>query len=147
MKKKTTKKNTTKKVVKSNVERVKTLKNKTFKFTPKSKKKKYLRKNEFRMDINTLHLNSKQQPHPAYISAKYGHKLKANSITHSRTINGAPNYVIDENPDKQNQTDKRVTRISPPFWQSEKQFGSKLENFKFSKKARRKISKINNKHK
>lgn len=110
--------------------------------------KKYLRKNEFRMDHNPKHFGKKEEPHPAFISARYGHKYKANSITHSRKTNdGFVTYEIDENPNKLS-IDKRRTRISPPFWQNENQFGNeKLKNFKFSKKSRYKIKKYNKKFK
>ena len=110
--------------------------------------KKYLRKNEFRIDFNQLHYGKDQKPHPAYITAKKGHKFKANSITHSRKTNdGFDTYKIYENPNKLS-NDKRTTRISPPFWQSEKQFGNeKLTNFRFSKKTRKIIKKINKKYK
>lgn len=105
--------------------------------------KKYLRKNEFRFDINETHKNKYQQPHPAYITAKYGHKYRANSITHSRTINGIPTVDIIENPNKLS-NDKRQTRIGPPYWQNEKQFSNeKLSNFRFSKKTRKLIKKYN----
>lgn len=110
--------------------------------------KKYLRKNEFRMDNNPLHFGSKKTPHPAYISAKYGHKYKANSITHSRTTNGVENLDVFENPDKASFDINRKTRVSPPFWQSEKQFGSsKLNNFCFSRSSRSRIRKFNKKFK
>ena len=109
--------------------------------------KKYLRKNEFRFDINPKHLNSKKRPHPAYIIARYGHQYKANEITHSRTVNGVSNIDILENPNKLSK-DKRQTRISPPFWQSEKQFSvEKLTNFRFSNRTRKQIKKINKKFK
>lgn len=110
--------------------------------------KKYLRKNEFRIDFNKLHYGKDQRPHPAYITAKYGHKYKANSITHARITNdGLNTYKIYENPNKLSK-DKRTTRISPPFWQSEKQFGNeKLTNFRFSNKTRKQINKYNKKFK
>ena len=99
------------------------------------------------MDINPLHFGSKKRPHPAYISAKCGHKYKANSITHSRTIKGVKNLNIFENPDKTSK-DYRKTRVSPPFWQSEKQFSkNKLSNFRFSKESRYKIKKYNKRFK
>ena len=99
------------------------------------------------MDINPEHFGKEKMPHPAYITARYGHKYKANSITHSRTINGIKNYNINENPNLKS-NDKRITRISPPYWQSEKHFSEdRLANFKFSRKARRKITKLNKKYK
>ena len=110
-------------------------------------KKKTLRKNEFRMDISPNHRNSNGESHPAYISAKKGHSYKANAITHSRTIKGVRNIDIDENPNKLSK-DKRRTRISPPYWQNENQFSkNKLLNFRFSKKTRKQIHKINKKYK
>ncbi len=110
--------------------------------------KKYLRKNEFRIDFNPLHFGKDVEPHPAYITAKHGHKFKANSITHSKkTTDGFDTFVIDENPNKLSK-DKRQTRISPPFWQNEKMFSeNKLPNFRFSKQIRNKIKKFNKKNK
>lgn len=110
--------------------------------------KKYLRKNEFRMDINPNHFGKEKEPHPAYISAKHKHMFKANSITHAQKINdGFDTHDIGENPDKLSK-DKRRTRISPPFWQKEEQFGKeKLNNFRFSKETRKKIKKYNKKFK
>lgn len=111
--------------------------------------KKWLRKNEFRLDLNPKHFGKKEKPHPAYITAKRGKKLRANSITHSRaTTDGSKTFAIEENPNKTNRKvkDQRKTRVSEPFWQSEKQFGKeKLTNFRFSKRSRRKIAKINKK--
>lgn len=110
--------------------------------------KKYLRKNEFRMDFNPNHQGKNKEFHPAYITAKYGHKYKANTITHSRkTTDNRNTLTIDENPNKLSK-DKRRTRISPPFWQHERQFGKeKLTNFRFSRKTRKRIKKINKKFK
>lgn len=107
--------------------------------------KKYLRKNEFRIDINPIHLGKSKKPHPAYISAKCGHKYKANSITHSRTINGIVNFDVFENPDKRSKDTKRKTRVSAPYWQNENQFGDKLNTFRFSRKTRNQIKKFNKK--
>ena len=109
--------------------------------------KKYLRKNEFRIDLNPLHKNPSGDNHPAYISAKHGHKYKANTITHSKTINGIETLPVGENPNKLSK-DKRPSMISPPFWQSENQFGKeKLPNFRFSNKSKKKIKKYNKKFK
>ena len=110
--------------------------------------KKYLRKNEFRMDNNPNHFGIKKKPHPAYITAKHKHMFKANTITHSREIaDGSKTYEIGENPNKLSK-DKRRTRISPPFWQKEEQFGKeKLNNFRFLKKTRKKIKKFNKRFK
>lgn len=112
------------------------------------KKKKFLTKNEFRIDYNPKHQGGKKEEHPAYISGKKGHKYWANSITHSRKIDDNKfTFDIEENPNKLSK-DKRETRVSPPFWQNEKQFGNeKLKNFRFSKQTRKKIKKINKKYK
>lgn len=109
--------------------------------------KKFLRKNEFRMDNNPKHFGSNKKPHPAYISAKRGHMYKANSITHSRTTtDGLDTHIIYENPDKLSK-DKRLTRISPPYWQKQEQFSkNKLSNFRFKRKTRYEIKKLNNKY-
>ena len=112
-----------------------------------AKKKKYLKKNEFRMDLNPAHKGKGMKPHPAYISARYKHKYLANTITHSQFTNGVKNYDIIENPNLVSD-DARKIRVSPPFWQSETQFGKdKLTNFKFSKLARRRIARYNRKFK
>ena len=108
--------------------------------------KKYLRKNEFRFDLNSKNFNKHGNPHPAYISARYGHKYKANAITHARKSNGYDNYDIFENPNKLSK-DKRQTRLSPPYWQNINLFSNKLENYHFSNKTRKHIRKINKKFK
>ena len=110
--------------------------------------KKYLRKNEFRMDFNPNHFGKENKPHPAYITAKHKHMFKANTITHSRkTTDNKNTLTIDENPNKLSK-DKRRTRISPPFWQKEEQFSkNKLQNFRFSRKTRKRINKFNKKFK
>ncbi len=110
--------------------------------------KKFLRKNEFRIDYNLEHTGTNKKPHPAYISARKGHKYKANSITHARHANGGLTTIdIDENPNKLSK-DTRQVRISPPYWQNVNLFGSnKLNNFRFSKKTRKQIKKINKKYK
>lgn len=109
--------------------------------------KKYLRKSEFRMDLNPLHKNSKGENHPAYISVKHGHKCKANTITHADDIDGKDTLKLVKNPNLLSK-DKRQSKLSPPFWQSEKQFGKeKLSNFRFSKQEKSKIRKYNKKFK
>lgn len=110
--------------------------------------KKYLRKNEFRIDYNREHYGKNEKPHPEYITARYGYKYKANFVTHSRkTSDGKLACDIDENPNKLS-TDKKHTRISAPYWQNEKQFNNeKLSNFRFSNKTRKYIIKINKKKK
>lgn len=110
--------------------------------------KKFLRKNEFRMDNNPKHFGKEGKPHPAYISGKRKHLFRANSITHSKiTTEGKENFTIEENPDKLSK-DKRKTRISQPFWQHQNLFGKeKLSNFRFSNKTRKQIKKINKKYK
>ena len=109
--------------------------------------KKYLRKSEFRMDLNPLHKNSKGENHPAYISARHGHRYKANTVTHAESIDNINTLNLDRNPNMKSK-DKRQSRLSPPFWQSEKQFGKeKLSNFRFSKQEKKKIRKYNKKFK
>ncbi len=100
------------------------------------------------MDNNPKHFGEEGKPHPAYITAKFKHKLRANVITHSRkSKSGELNYDIAENPNKKSK-DKRQTRLSLPFWQKEELFGKeKLFNFRFSKKTRNQIKKINKKYK
>ena len=111
------------------------------------KEKKILRKNEFRMDNNPLHFGEQKQPHPAYITARKGHRYMANSITHSKYVNDIETLDVGENPNKKSK-DNRKSRLSPPFWQSEKQFGKeKLTDFRFSKQSKNKIRKYNKKFK
>ena len=95
--------------------------------------KKYLRKNEIRVDLNPNQFNKHGKPHKAIISAKYRHKLKANTITHARYVNGVETYNLNDNEFK---------RISPPFWQNENQFGVKL-NKKVPSGTMRKVRKYN----
>lgn len=112
-----------------------------------AKKKKYLRKNEFRLDYNPAHRGSNGEPHPAYITARFGHMYKANTVTHARTVNGFETLPLYENPNKQSK-DKRPSRLSPPFWQNVTKFSKeKLPNFRFSNKSRKKIRKYNKKFK
>ena len=109
--------------------------------------KKYLRKNEFRFDLNPAHQGKEKEPHPAYITARKGHKYKANTITHAKNVDGFETLDVGENPDKLSK-DKRKSRISPPFWQGEKSFSEeKLVNFRFSNQSRKKINKYNKKFK
>ena len=99
--------------------------------------KKYLRKNEMRIDLNPKHFNKYGKPHNAIITAKYGHKLKANTQTHAEYVNGVK--TLDLEPNLHN---KKHNRISPPFWQNEKQFGER-QNKKVPRSTLRKIKKYN----
>ena len=109
--------------------------------------KKYLTKNEFRIDFNPFHRGSNGEPHPAYITARRGHKYRANTITHARIVDGVETLDVGENPNKLSK-DKRKTRLSPPFWQNEQQFGKeKLPYFRFSNQSRKVIKKYNKKFK
>ena len=101
--------------------------------------KKYLRKNEVRTDLNPEHYNKYGSPHDAIITARLGHKLKANTKTHSPFVNGVE--CLDLEPKLPNIVPHK--RISPPFWQNEKQFGE--YKGKASKKLRRKIVNYNKK--
>ncbi len=117
--------------------------------TPKSNNvgKKILTKNEFRIDLNPAHQGDKKEQHPAYITARKGHKYRANTITHARSVDGVETLDVGENPNKKSK-DKRKTRLSPPFWQNDKQFSAEtLPNFRFSKESKRKIKKYNKKFK
>lgn len=99
--------------------------------------KKYLRKNEIRVDLNPEHYNKYGSPHDAIITAKRGHKFKANTKTHSQFVNGIESLDLEPNLPK----DLPHKRISPPFWQNEKQFGSKKG--KAPKELRAKIKNYN----
>ena len=75
--------------------------------------KKYLRKSEFRMDLNPLHKNSDGENHPAYISARHGHKYKANTITHAEIIYNETTLKLSKNPNLLSK-DKRQSRLGRP---------------------------------
>lgn len=104
--------------------------------------KKYLRKNEIRTDLNPKHFNKYGKPHDAIITAKYGHKFKANTRTHSQFVNGVESLDLEPHLPK----NVKHRRISPPFWQNEKQFGEKQDK-KASKSTLYKIKKYNKKFK
>ena len=108
-------------------------------------KKKYLSKNEFRMDLNTKHQGKNKEPHPAYITAKYGNKFKANNITHSEYVNGVLTKDLGENVG--NKKDSRNSRVTAPYWQNRKKFGQKMKSYKISNRAKRRISRFNRKFK
>lgn len=100
------------------------------------------------MDNNPAHFGKEKRPHPAYVSAKKGNKLLANDLTHARWTNdGKKTHDIEENPDKRNRncSDKRKVRVTDSFWQNKNLFGNILNNFRLSRKTRRKIKKINKK--
>ena len=101
--------------------------------------KKYLRKNEIRVDLNPEHKNKYGSPHDAVITAKKGHKFKANTKTHSETVDNID--CLDLEPELPKNVKHK--RISPPFWQNEKQIGPKIG--KAPKKLRRKIVNFNKK--
>ena len=103
--------------------------------------KKYLRKNEIRRDLNPAHFNKYGRPHEAIITARYKHKLKANTKTHSKYVNGVETLDLEPN-----SSNKRHRRISPPFWQNENQFGAK-QKYKTPKSTIRKIRKYNKRFK
>ena len=101
--------------------------------------KKYLKKNEIRLDLNPEHLNRFGYPHDAVITARRGHQYKANTKTHSKYVNGVLSLDLEKNlPDN-----VRHKRMSPPFWQSVNQFGEKKG--KASRQLRRKIVNYNKK--
>lgn len=104
--------------------------------------KKYLRKNEIRTDLNPKHFNRYCSPHDAIITAKKGHKYKANTKTHSKYVDGV--LSLDLEPNLSDNVPHR--RISPPFWQNENQFGKEVKG-KVSKNLRYKIKKYNKKFK
>ena len=106
--------------------------------------KKLLRKREVRTDLNPNHFNKYGKPHNAIISAKQGHKYKANTITHSQFVNSVLTLDLDEN--NIHIPYKKHTRISPPFWQNENMFGEK-QNTKVSRRIMRKIKHYNKKFK
>lgn len=62
--------------------------------------KKFLRKNEFRVYNNPNNPNDLENGHPSYISGKYKHMFRRNTITHSKFANGLYNIPMDENPNK-----------------------------------------------
>lgn len=101
--------------------------------------KKYLRKNEIRVDLNPEHYNKYGSPHDAVITARKGHKYKANTKTHSVFVDDI--LCLDLEPDLP--PNVKHQRISPPFWQNENQFGEKKG--KAPKQLRRKIVNYNKK--
>lgn len=104
--------------------------------------KKYLRKNEIRVDLNPEHLNRFGYPHDAVITAKKGHKFKANTKTHARYVNGIESLDLEPHLSQ----NVRHKRMSPPFWQSEKQFGNEVKG-KAPRQLRAKIKNYNKKFK
>ncbi len=109
-------------------------------------KDKFLTKNEFRVDLNPAHMGKRGETHSAYISGRKGHRFYANGNTHSRyTIDGKPTYDFGENPNKRNgQTDRRKSRVTAPYWQSDKMFSKDtLNNYYYSNKTRKAIKKFN----
>ena len=101
--------------------------------------KKYLRKNEIRTDLNPKHFNKYGSPHDAYITARKGHKLKGNTKTHSKYVNGIE--CLDLEPHLPDNVPHK--RVSPPFWQNENQFGP--VKGKASKQLRNKVKNYNKK--
>lgn len=101
--------------------------------------KKYLLKNEIRVDLNPEHLNRFGYPHDVIITARKGHKFKANIKTHPEYVNGVKcldlELFLSDN--------VKHKRISQSFWQNENQFGDKKG--KDPKKLRAKIKKYNKK--
>ena len=114
-------------------------------------KKKYLRKNEFRFFTNKNYLSKKGDPHPAYISARQGHKFRFNVVTHTKTFFNEPTTPLSSNPNKLSK-DPRVSRVSVPRWAN-----ANKENFseerlskhqwRFSKKDLSAVKKLNKKYK
>lgn len=104
-------------------------------------KKKVIRKNEVREDLNPEHKNKHGSTHPAYITAKRGHKYWANTVTHADYVHGYSTSDLDK---KTNKPKEKRTKISPPFWQNEKQF-SKEKLGKIPKHYKSKVSRFNRK--
>lgn len=100
-------------------------------------KDKYLRKNEIRKDLNPDHLNRFGFPHDAIITARRGHKYKANTRTHSKFVNGVECLDLDKNLP----SNVPHRRISPPFWQPVSRFGDKKG--KADRALLRKVNKYN----
>lgn len=122
------------KKIKSNVEKIRSI--------PKDKpKKKYLRKNEIRRDLNPEHYNKYGSPHIAYITVRLKHKLKANTKTHAEFVNGVK--TLDLQPELPDNV--KHERISPPYWQNENQFSERIGKEKVPKSTLRKIQKYNKK--
>ncbi len=129
---------------KTNKTTVKVAPKKQFEENCKSKKdKKVLQKNEIRVDLNPAHYNKYGAPHDAVITAKKGHKYRANTYTHADFVGGVPTYDLEK---KSNKPKNKRTKISPPFWQNEKRF-SKEKKGKIPKEHKSKISRYNRKFK
>ena len=122
---------------KNNIEKIKSIPNKN------KSKKKYLRKNEIRKELNPEHLNKYGASHDAIITVKYKHKFKANTKTHSKFVDGIE--TLDLEPELPDNVSHK--RISPPFWQNENQFSERLKKEKNPKDILIKIKKYNKKFK
>lgn len=85
--------------------------------------------------MNPAHLNKHGAPHDAIISVRHKHRYKANTITHAKYVKGVKTLDIGNG-----------SRVSPPFWQSEKMF-EKTKKGKMPKNTMRKIRKYNKKFK
>lgn len=99
--------------------------------------KKFLKKNEIRVDLNPKHYNKYGLPHDAIISGKVGHLCLANTKTHSKYVDGVLSLDLEPNLPE----NVKHKRVSPPFWQNEKQFGPRKG--KASKKLVREIRRYN----
>lgn len=105
--------------------------------------KKILRKNEVRVDLNPEHYNRYGKPHNAVITARQGHKYYSNTLTHADYVDNKPTYDLER---KSKKPQNKRTKISPPFWQNENQFG-KEKLGKIPKRFKSKISRYNRKFK
>lgn len=112
-------------------------------------KKKYLTKKEFRYYTNPKHLDKYGNPHPAYISLKYGNAYKFNVITHSVDFFGDDTIPLVKNPNcNNNSNNSNASRISTPRWENKRSFSNyKLFGWRFVKADKKTIKKLNRKHK
>lgn len=107
--------------------------------------KKYLRKNNFYYNTNPKIKNPQGEGHMFYGSAKHGHRVKGNIITHGKTFFGKSTYPLSKNPNRES-TDKRPSRYSIPYWEKDKYLVKPDKGYwKMSKADRIAIKKTNKK--
>lgn len=108
-------------------------------------KKKYLRKNDFYYNTNPVIKNPKGEGHMFYATAKHGHRVKGNIITHGKAFFGEPTYPLRKNPNRES-SDKRKSRFSIPYWEKDKHLVKPNKGYwKMSKADRAAIKKVTKK--
>ena len=117
---------------KTNVEKIKDI-------NKKRRKPKKIKRNEIRKN------HSKEgHGHPAYIFAEIGDSYEYNGLTHSNITQGIKNIELEQNP---NPKDKEKAYVRPKKATLNKSKFSQFvyEDWKMSKKDKKKIRRLNNK--